>query len=483
MDRCNFGFWILDFGLSLLLAVVILSTIDIQHAHAASAAPTVWEMTPYRVQLTLAMAPEPELTPRLKAAIEARVVERAEKAVGSAWDLSVGPVPPELEAKLLAPLSQLAVEDLPESLLESETDKLLLAAVHVTDGGFEVEARDFDLHTRLAGSTVVRPVAQRELLPDEVFQAVLTAFAPLARVEKVEDKQVTLRLRAASLPPIDPSIAFAGPGDVFRPVLRFNDRSGKLKKLMPIEWTYLMVEHVNAAEIACQLHTGLRSPLTGRRRGNLESLAVLVRPTGGSTELDLRSRMVNNDPKTVRPMAGYAVYAHPAGSPETVLVGRTDGDGKLRVESDASPVRILLVKHGGDALARLPIVPGLFPRMQVEIPDDDQRLEAEGIIVGLQEGFVDLIARRQVMITQIRARLEDNKIDEAKAMLDELRSMGRQEDYINEIRVRKQRSLDEDKRMQKKIDKLFDDTEQVVIRYLNSAEVEKLDGEIKAKSR
>ena len=450
---------------------------------AGAATSAVWEITPYRIQFVLWLASEPELTPRLKSAIEAKVIERAEKAVGAAWDLSAEQASSELAAKMFSPLSELDIDALPTALLGSEADQLLLAAVRVIDGGFRIEARDYDLHARLSGSTTVRFVPQRELLADEVFQAVLLAFAPLARVEKVEDKVIALRLRAASLPPIDPAITFVAPGDVFRPVLRFNDRSGKLRKLMPIDWTYLTVEQIGEAEVVCQLFSGLRSPLTGRRRGNIESLAVLVRPTGGSTKIELRSRMVGNDPKTVRPMAGYAVYAHPAGATQTVLLGRTDGDGELRIPADDNPVRILLVKHGGEPLARLPIVPGLFPRLSVEIADDDQRLLAEGIITGFQERFVDLIARRQVLITKIRAMLEDNKAAEARPMLEELRTMGRQEDYINEIRVQKQRAVADDKRMQKKIDKLFDDTEQVVIRYLNSSEVEKLADEIAAKSR
>lgn len=496
-QRWDFAFLILAFGLKrkiaarhggcsshrawLMLAVLTLYFARVSTAAAATS--IVWEIMPYRIQLLLSLAPEPELTPRLRAAIEAKVLERAEKTIGAAWDLSVGQITPELEAKMRLPLNELDIDALPAPLIDSDADKLLLAVVRVTDGGYHVEARDYDLHARLTGSAAVRTVAQRELLADAMFQAVLTAFAPLARVEKVEDKLVSLRLRAGSLPPTDPSIGFVGPGDVFRPILRSNERSGKFRKLMPIDWTYLTVEHVNEADVECQLYSGLRSPLTGRRRGNIESLALLVRPTGGSTDIELRSRMVGNDPKTVRPMAGYAIYAHPAGAPETVLLGRTDGDGKLRVAADDSPVRILLVKHGGEPLARLPIVPGLIPRLQVEITDDDQRLVAEGIIVGMQERFVDLIARRQVLITRIRALLEDNKSTEAKTMLEELRTMGRQEDYINEIRMRKQRAVADDKRMQKKIDKLFDDTEQVVIRYLNSSEVEKLAGEIAAKSR
>ncbi len=452
---------------------------------AADNAPTVWEILPYRIQFMLVFAPEPELTPRLRRQIEARLVERAEKSIGAAWDLSLAAAPLELRAKALATLSRVGLEELPEALVESDFDKLLVAVVRTTDGGYQIEARDYDLHARLVGSLIARSVPQAELLADEVVEAVLLAFAPLARIDDVEKTAVKLKLRAGNLPPIDSSLAFARPGDVFQAVRRFNDREGKLKKLLQIEWTYLVVEQVTETDAACQIYSGLRSPLTGRSRGRDERLAMLVRPTGGATELALHSRMLGDDPKTERPLAGYTIYSHPAGEPQTVLLGRTDGDGKLLIPAaDEHAVRILLVKHGGEPLARLPMIPGLEPTMQAEIVDDDQRLVAEGIIVGFQERLVDLIARRQVAVVRIRARLEEGKIDEAKKLLEELRLMGRQEDYINEIRIQKQRNVSPDStQMQKKIDKLFDDTEQVVIRYLNSTEIDKLESEIAAKAR
>lgn len=475
----------LPLSAGLLLCVALLAGLLLANGHSvqAAGAPTVWEITPYRIRVLLALAPEPELTDHLRSQIEARVIERAERAIGAAWDVSVEAPPAELHIRLLGSLTQLSVADLPEALVESEDDKLIIVAVGVTDGGFQVEARDFDLRARTTGSPVVRDVGQRELLADEVFQAMLTAFAPLTRVEKVEDKIVTLRLRAASLPPTDPNVVFAAPGDIYRAVRRFNDREGKLKKLMPIDWTFLVVEAVNEAELTCQMYTGLRSPLTGRSRGHDERLAILVRPTGGSTELELHSRPVDQDAKTARPLAGYAVYTHPVDSPKTDLVGRTDGDGKLTIPADVNPLRILLVKHGGEPLARLPMMPGLEPRIEVEIADDDDRLLAEGIIVGFQERFVDDYARRQVLMTQIRARLEENKVDEAKALLEELRKFRRQEDYINDIRIQKERAVSPDKRIQKKIDKLFDDTEQVIIRFVNPLDTEKLESDVRAKSR
>lgn len=455
-------------------------------------AQSVWELTPYRILAYVAVEPRPELTPRLIARMYACASERADTAVGAAWDLHIEPAPPELLRPLLGGLANLTLDDLPPAIVtdaEANVDKLLLCSVRSVAGGYTLEARDYDLHSRLVGSPVILSAAQREQLPDQLFQALYAAFAPLAQIENVEeDKEtkethVVLRLRAASLPPLDPQLAWARPGDVFRPVRRYNERDGSLKRINLLEWTFLTVDRVQAAELNCKLFSGMRSPLTGRRRGKVEMLALLARPTGRSSELVLRSRVVGGDPTTSRPMSGYAIYSHPSDSPHTVLIGRTDGDGRLTVPADESPLRILMVKHGADTLARLPMMPGLEPELKADIPDDDQRLVAEGVIVGIQEKFVDTIARRAVLIKQIKAGLEEGKLDVAGKRMDELRKLPRQDDFLNEIRNEKQRAASDDPRIQKKVDKLFDDTREIVIRFLNPADLDNLESELGAALR
>ncbi|MGH7194914.1 MAG: hypothetical protein ACREJM_15470, partial [Candidatus Saccharimonadales bacterium] len=174
---------------------------------------------------------------------------------------------------------------------------------------------------------------------------------------------------------------------------------------------------------------------------------------------------------------------HPSDSPRTVLIGRTDGEGRLTIAADESPLRILMVKHGADTLARLPMMPGLESELTADIPDDDQRLVAEGAIVGIQEKFVDTIARRAVLIKQVRTGLEEGELEKAEKRMEELRKLPRQDDFLNEIRNEKQRAASDDPRIQKKIDKLFDDTREIVIRFLNPADLDNLESELGAALR
>lgn len=449
----------------------------------AQATQSVWELTPYRICVLVAAARKPEITPRLAERVRAVIAERAETAVGGCWDLRVEAAPAALLPSMLASLEKVSFEQLPQELLDASDDKAILVVVDYRNGSFLVEARDFDLRSRLHASPVSRLAPGRATLGDQAFRAVAGAFAPLAQIEKVEDKQATLRLRAAALPVIDPSLTAVQPGDMFRGVIRFNDREGNIRKLMPLEWTFLGVDQVNDAELTCTLYSGLRSPLSGRRRGRVEQLALLTRPPGGTTRLQLSSRPAPNQSESGRPLAGYAIYAHPAGSPETTLLGRTDGLGELVIPADSKPVRVLLVKHGGEPLARLPIMPGLEPSAQVIVADDDQRLAAEGMVTGLQENFVELVANRAVLMLRIRTRIREGKLDEAKALMEELRKLGRQDDLSLMIDLRKRTAASPDPRMQRKIDRLFEDTREIVNHFLNQSEINRLESELAAALR
>ncbi|MEX2558464.1 MAG: hypothetical protein WD403_01055, partial [Pirellulales bacterium] len=164
----------------------------------------------------------------------------------------------------------------------------------------------------------------------------------------------------------------------------------------------------------------------------------------------------------------------------TRLVGRPDGRGELLVPPDSAGLRVLLVKNGGELLARLPMLPGLFPVAVAEIPDDDVRLAAEGVITGLQRRFVDIIARRQVLMTRVRARMDEGKLDEAERLMEQLRRLGSHQQFMTMIDLERRRTATTDELIQRKIDKLFDDTRQVVVRYLDQRQIDQLESELHA---
>ncbi|NLY03174.1 MAG: hypothetical protein GXY83_44565 [Rhodopirellula sp.] len=138
------------------------------------------------------------------------------------------------------------------------------------------------------------------------------------------------------------------------------------------------------------------------------------------------------------------------------------------------PLCVLLVKSGGALLARLPIVPGVEREIVAPVPDDDQRLEAEGFVNGLQEELVDLVTRREVLVARIRGRMAEGKFSEAETLLSELRQMKNREEFGRDLDREHKKIYSEDPAVQRRIDKLFTDTQKLLQQHLDPAELEQL---------
>lgn len=471
---------------------------------APAAAQTVWELTPYRVRVILATGPAPELTGDLQADLQAELLTRVDTLLGAAWDADVRWASDELRRVMIRDFQRVTVDLLKEELwrelreatgkepspgeqpapeqegpdaqgpsrLES-LDKIILLAVLPGPDGYEVRARELDVRTRQWNTTVSAPALHPAKLRDAAFRAVLRAFAPLARIAGVDEedrKRITLRLRASGFPPPDETVATVRPGDVFQPIIRHNDRYGKLRGVRPLEWTFLHVEARSGGVLDCRLHTGLRSPLSARVRGQFEQLAVAAIPTNKPTRLVLQSR---TQPR--KALAGYDVYSHPPDSKTTELIGRTDQQGSVIVPPAESPLRVLVVKSGAEFLARLPLVPGMQPELVADIRSDDERLKAEGFIRGLQEELIDLVTRREVLLAQAQKRIEEKKLEEARKLIEELRTLEGRDDFDLYLQQEQKRVFSADKLAQAKIDQMFRKTRELVNFYLDPAAVDQLE--------
>jgi hypothetical protein len=440
-----------------------------------AAAQSVWEFTPYQIQAYVTLGSDPRLTPELAEEVARHLVTRTDTLIGPAWFLQAAPTPPELRTlalQLLEPTLPLT----PDAWLHKlDLDKLVFITITADEASaYAIWAREFDQRLRLWSTPRRFQVPQRERLPAAAFQALLEVFCPLAQVELRSEKEAVLLLRAGALPPRDRGLQLVRNGDIFQPALRFNDRDGLPRKITPIEWTLLTVSSVSedGTDVTAAVHTGLRSPLSNRRRGRVEQLALLVRPPLAPTQLLLRSRT-----QTHQPLAGYEIFAYGTDSKATDLLGQTNRDGAIVIPPHPG-VRIVIVKHGGELLAKLPLVPGIQPRLAAYISDDTERLEAEGIVVGFQQAFIDLIARRKLYISRARKAVDDGKFDEARQHLEELKKLGSYAELTQTLRMAKQKVVSTDPRTQAKINKLFSDTQKVVDKFFNDAEIEELTLEI-----
>ena len=102
-------------------------------------------------------------------------------------------------------------------------------------------------------------------------------------------------------------------------------------------------------------------------------------------------------------------------------------------------MRVLLVKSGGMIMAKLPLLPGLSPVALAQMPDDQRRLQVEGLVAGFQEELVDTIARRQVLMSRVRLRMKAGKMADAKQLFEQLRRLRSQQDFTRQLLVERQR--------------------------------------------
>jgi hypothetical protein len=471
-------------------------------AARATGAATVWEYAPYRVDVWLAVDPAVGNRDTLLAELTGALPTQIDRIIGGVWDAQVRAAPPTLAAAAIASIDQLPTDVWPATAsptksespkdsaapakasppFESDTvplaeqppaaaapvDKQIVLVVSENAGGWQVAAREFDNASGLTGRVARQQIAQRSQLAEAAFRAMLDCFAPLARIDNVESKTVELSWRAGKLPLRDTALQFVRPGDLLLPVIREFDRAGQTRHVQPLDWTFIRLDAPDGSLARGTLLSGLRSPLGRRRRGKVEQFAIVVRPPGGATWLELHSRT-----QAERPLAGYEVYAHSPDSPTTRFLGRTDGRGRLSIEATtADPLLILIVKHGQEFLARLPIVPGLLSQQRAAVIDDDLRMAVEGFVIGMQEQLVDTIVRRKILLARLRGRIESGRASEAQPFLDELRQLQTPERFLNELASRERSTVAADPVSAAKIRKLFADTREAVVRYLDADEID-----------
>ena len=438
----------------------------------AARAQAVWELTPYRIQVYLAAGAAPELTGRVLDDLAAGLVDRAELVVGAAWEMRVAAAPDLLQRQMLGGLNKIQVEALPAEALAS--DKVILLWIAPEWAGYRVAARELDVATRTFSPAVDQLATAAVLLPGTLFAAAREAFAPLASIESEDGGKVRLRLRAGRLPPRDPAFLSVAAGDVFRPIIRYDDRDGNPKRILRLPWTYFAVEQVDQAELTCQMYSGLRTALAGRRRGRVHQLALAVKPPSESTRLVVRARTGSK-----RPLCGYDIYLQKPGQTAGVWFGRTGLDGSIVIPPGEEPLMILYVRNGGQLLARLPLVPGLEQEAEAVVMDDDQRLAAESAVMAAQEELVDLITRRAVLAAQIRGAVRAGDFKSADRMLVDLFALRTRDQFTTQLAAQRQRLYSEDPIVQKHVDKMFEETRKLVVQYLDPNEIDKVSAEVR----
>ncbi len=440
-------------------------------------AQTVWELTPYRVRVAIAAPDTPELR-NVPRQLAESVSLRLESLLGAAWRIEVTPADASETHAWTLPDGVRDPLSLPQSWLKAGYDKVMLVRVDSTVDGWRVFAREWDSATCRLGLEVALAIQQPARLRDTAIDAISGAFRPLARIDRVETgeggQRAVLRIRAGGLPTRDPDLQWVWPGCVFCPIVRANDREGRLRRdadgnaflPQPMPWTFLVAESVRSAEASCDVQSGLSAPLSGSRRGRMEHLALGITPHSRTTRLTVLDRREPHDP-----MPGYEVFLQQSGQKTTTFLGRTDRTGGIDIEPSADAIAIVLVRSGQQLLARLPLVAGFASQEIAYLPDDTQRMEAEAFVVALQEQLVDVVTQREVLLGQAESQLDAGRADAAKELLVKLEQLPDRETLHRRLATRQSQLRSSDPHVQRQIETLFRDTSKLLDSHLDPAPV------------
>jgi hypothetical protein len=352
-------------------------------------------------------------------------------------------------------------------------DKLLLVRVKCSGEVLEVSAKELDGQLQLTGPAITKMARSIDGLCDAASEAVLEAFSPVVRIENSGRKDAKGRVRAAGLLWRSESPAMVQPKDILQPwVIKF-DRAGKTESIGLLDWTYGIVSKLDGAMLEMDIHSGRSGALQAKQTRRTERIAIRARMTNQPTTLRLHARA-----RPDSPMTGYEVYEKNLATNEMTLVGRTNWDGRLNLARVENPLRLLYIKNGGSVLARLPVVPGLFPIETADLVGDDARLRAEAYLKGVENGIIDLVAQRQLFGARIRTRIKKNKSKDAQTLLEELKLLPGYSEIAADMA--KQAPILESKNSleQKKIITMFAKTRELLIAQITEKFVKDIEMEV-----
>jgi hypothetical protein len=269
----------------------------------------------------------------------------------------------------------------------------------------------------------------------------------------------------------------AKPGDVYVPILRRTMRNGQLEKkdgLQTVPWTYVEATEVKGNTIIGRYQSARRNPIIVRRQGRIEPLAIALHTDPDTLTLRLRSRTAAE-----KPLVGYEVFTQKPGDEALVPVGLTNTAGQISIPPTKTPLQFLLVKHGGQLFAKIPVLAGEKQRIDIPLPDDDARLAVEASLAAVREDLVDVVARRNILISRARQKIEKKDYDSAQELLRSLNDLPGRQQFKFTLDTARRSLRSNDPQMQRRIDRLFDTTDALLTQFLDMTPINKIHDELR----
>jgi hypothetical protein len=403
-------------------------------AHAAEAAHSAgWEFSPYRIVVYVEFDAAPDWASDARGTFVSELESRTRSFIGGVWNLKAVEAPADLRWNSTADIARVAGDSVLAAALDA--DKLMLVGVGQSiDGRRECRVREFDLRSESWGPVFASSQPSRVGLADGLVAALWAAFRPLVRIEAMPGPGVVVaRVRGGELPIATPAHSLVREGLAIRPLVRHFDAKGRTLKngVFPIDWTLLIVDSAGGAIARCHVATGIADPLDLKFDGRTEYLGLAaIAPRETSTELTVRAR------GTQRPLEDIEILAQRPGEKSPRLVGRTDSQGTIKLESNGDFATIF-IRGGDDLLARFPLVAGLDPSVTAQVDDNGRRLESGQLVASISDELIDLVAQQTALKTRFRRQVVRGDSQEAAKTLAAMKSLRTSEAFLKSIEDRR----------------------------------------------
>jgi hypothetical protein len=397
------------------------------------------ELRPYKVLVSLAVDHQPELNARFREDLREGVAAGLSNRFGAMWDLTVVAAE-STGAATLDSLERRTDDELNGEYLPGEYDKVLLVTASKTGSRFDLAAREWDRNSQTAGHAAGDSTFDQRLCADRIAALVQRVFRPLAMITSVDEtgEHVELTIRAGEFLAADEAALPFRVGEYLTPYFRYLDRQREVRQIQPVPWTFLRVDAVERARLQCTVQSAFRSPVTGSRR-RVELMGIAARPLFAESVLRIVPR---DDPEN--PMVGYRVdvmdrLPTAEDKVEDRLSLMTDRSGGVVVPAQETGALVHVFVHSGNSvLAKVPLLPGLEPVLELSTPDDTARLDVEGSLALLEGNLIDIVARRAVLMARGRAAARNNQwdqMDDYIRQLEELPDLESVEEQIQSIQL------------------------------------------------
>lgn len=440
-------------------------------------AQSVWEVTPYQVEVALTIGSQPDLPEEWRERFPSQLRRDLKVIFRSLWNANVDLAPETLRPSIISRLDELSVEEvIASNAVWSGKDKIILVHVSGSRLGYNIRAREIDGTLLQIGPVETDIVDSLADLSGRTAQVITQAFSPLVRIDRYANGVAKTRLRAGSLMQNEAGVGSLQKGDVLLPFDRRVSSSGKTKPtdVRAVDWTYLLVEQTPNSSIAeLSVVSGYKQPFRTKRNRRNQQLALRAKKTSDRSTIRLQTRGTSPIP-----LIGYEI--HEKGDQTTNFIGFTNWKGELVIPENPTPIRTLLVRSGGRVTAKLPIVPGLRDTVVASMRDDRQRVEIDGFLSGIQTELVDLVARRESLAARIRRLIANQSYDDARKLLDEFRDLPTQDDFKQAISRQRSRLRITDTSLQQRLDTMFVQTSRTLGKFLDPRRLRELEAALAA---